>query len=80
LGTGSPTSRPPSGDAGETVVTLSVMEPRLPRPEPTLGDVAVGEEPDASLASDGSCTPHWACAFWMTFVLSSRNINESWSR
>src|SRR5690348_8190868 len=44
------------------------------------GGVDVGEEAADSPNSDNSATPHWACAFCMTLVLSSRNINESWSR
>ena len=44
------------------------------------GEYATGGEVDDSPDSDGSATPHWACAFCMTLVLSSRNINDSWSR
>jgi hypothetical protein len=44
------------------------------------GEVGVGDEPDDSPISEDSPTPHWACAFCMTLVLSSRNIKDSWSR
>lgn len=40
----------------------------------------VGEDPDPSPCSDVSGTPHCWCALFMTLLLSSRNINESWSR
>ena len=58
-------------------VTASDSHDRLPV---DWGEDATGDEVDDSPDSDSSVTPHWACAFWMTLVLSSRNINDSWSR
>jgi hypothetical protein len=45
------------------------------------GDAADDEDDDEGEASSGpSPTPHCAWAFWMTLLLSSRNMRESWSR
>ena len=37
------------------------------------------EGPEEDEPSAGS-TPHWACAFCITLLLSSRNMRDSWSR
>lgn len=68
--------------------------PGLPGPEAVDGRAGdVGEfaddgdvvdddhdDEDGPGLSDDDFPPHWAWARWITFVLSSRNMRDSWSR
>ena len=64
---------------------------RPPRDDVVEDEDEDEEDPDADLAAERaeppgaeawralSGVPHCACAFWITLVLSSRNISDSWS-
>lgn len=72
---------------GASVVLVDVEHDRIGTEEAADAEVDALDEVegleevcDALISEPDSPTPHCACAFCITLLLSSRNMRDSWSR